>query len=1195
MKLLKEPVLSEQIVSDEERQIDQGIRQSAVRALHSGNFDFALKALEEGEVNITDLLEDIKIYQAELEVQNEELRQNHLIAENAMRRFGNLFNWLPLPALVVDDLGVVLECNEMASQRFKLSRHHLRSHFFLRLIKKQDQGRVQRVMAETKDRGKAVICNVCLHSSDTSELIADIHTTLLPEIRQLSPQYLVTIVDQTQSIAQRKALEASRRHFMAYFDGAPLGMAAINPDQGWLEVNQQFCILSGYERGELMRMTWLELTYPDDIEHDVARFNGLLSGETDGYELEKRLIRKDGNIVDVRVAARGLRRPDGHLDYLVIIVEDISSRKLAERMVIERDQALKTQALQLRERVKELRTIYAISRAAQQMTDNDTFLAEVLQLIPPGMLYPEDTGVSITLCGKTTATGNASQLLARLSSPIIVDGELLGEIVIGYAKPHDDIDKGPFFNEEQALIEGIAEQIGRLYSHLQNEQQRMLTDQRNAALLSLTTMAPTMTEPELLKFALEQAEALTGSIIAYAHFIHDDQEHIIFGAWSTNTVTACQAIEDSHYPISRVGIWADSFRLKKPIIHDDYAALGQTCGLPDGHVQLSRHMSVPVMEGNKVMMIIGVGNKAKPYNEGDLTMLEIIANNTWALLQRNRSQRRLELHAEVFGSSQEAVVITDAACKILSVNEAFSRITGYALEEAVGQTPRLLKSNKHDSDFYQTMWRQITAKGHWQGEIWNRRKNGEVYPQWLGITAVKSDKGEVSEYIGICMDISDYKAAQARIEYLAHHDSLTDLCNRTLLRDRFKYAKAYAHRQDTMVGVVFLDLDHFKNINDSLGHPMGDKLLLQVASRLLDCVREIDTVSRLGGDEFVILLNDIRSYDNIADISQKILNVLSQPFSIDDNTLNVTCSIGACLWPNDGEDFDTLLKKADTVLYQAKSLGRNNYQFFTEDMNEKVVRRMKLESEMRQGLGMNQFFLHYQPQFDITSDRMIGVEALVRWQHPALGTVSPGEFIPVAEESGFIVDLGHYILRQACLQMVQWLEEGYQFRVAVNVSYAQFMRNNLLQMVLDTLLETGLPPQCLELELTESILAAQPEKILLVIRKLKELGVHFSIDDFGTGYSSLSYLKRFAVDKLKIDQSFIHDVPGDPEDEAIVYAIINLAHSLKIECIAEGVETQKQADYLRSMCCKQIQGYLFSKPLSVIQISEFLKGDLHRE
>jgi diguanylate cyclase (GGDEF)-like protein/PAS domain S-box-containing protein len=587
-------------------------------------------------------------------------------------------------------------------------------------------------------------------------------------------------------------------------------------------------------------------------------------------------------------------------------------------------------------------------------------------------------------------------------------------------------------------------------------------------------------------------------------------------------------------------------------------------------------------------MIFGVGNKAGNYDASDLALLEVLANNLWTLLQRNRSVRELERDAEVFRMSREAVMITDANGTLVSVNDAFTQITGYDAKDAIGQTPRLLKSGRHDDDFYRKMWSQILDTGHWQGEIWNRRKNGEIYPEWLGVTVTRDDHGQVCEYIGIFMDIGEHKKAQERIEQLGYYDPLTGLANRRLLSDRTRQVIAAAQRQDHLVGLIFLDLDHFKDVNDAMGHLVGDELLKHVATRLQECVRQSDTVCRMGGDEFVVLLAKVNSPDNVADACSKVLAALSGAFEFKQHVIRISCSIGASIYPVDGESFDDLLRHADTAMYQAKAEGRNNFKLFTEEMNVRVQRRLKLQQEIRLALENKDFYVEYQPQFDLQSRRIVGVEALVRWNHPQMGIIAPGIFIPIAEESQLIIGIGDEVMRQACRQGKRWLDRGHRLNVAVNVSSVQFARNGLLRSVTDILEETGFPAELLELELTESILVGDPENVFSVVNQLRAQGVTFAIDDFGTGYSSLSYLKRFSVHKLKIDQTFIRDLLVDQDDAVIVSAIINLANNLQMECIAEGVETAEQAAKLGAMGCPLIQGYWLSRPLSVASMDALL-------
>jgi diguanylate cyclase (GGDEF)-like protein/PAS domain S-box-containing protein len=805
------------------------------------------------------------------------------------------------------------------------------------------------------------------------------------------------------------------------------------------------------------------------------------------------------------------------------------------------------------------------------------------------MLHPNDVCVSISIRGKNVNSLNYTSPLALIDAKLSVKGALIGNLFVGYSKAHETLDSGPFYKEEQQFVDGIAELIGRYMERVSEENERELTTKRNSALLELTTQATQLGDEALIRHAIDQAESLTQSRLAYAHFVSDDQQALILGSWSTNTQVNCVSANERDISPLQTGIWTDCLSQKQWIIQNDYRLISQRHCFPEGNPDLLRHITLPVMEGDKIVMIFGIGNKQADYDAGDLALLKMIAHNCWALLQNNRSHRRLKLDAEVFRNSREAVMITDVNTKILSVNDAFTTITGYTADEAIGQTPRLLKSGKQDFEFYRKFWLELNQHGRWQGEIWNRRKNGEIYPQWVGITAAKNERGQVSEYIAIFMDIGDYKQAQERIQKLAFYDPLTSLANRTLLTDRAQQALSLAQRHKHMMGVLYLDLDHFKFINDSLGHRVGDELLMRVAGLLLTCVRDSDTVCRFGGDEFVLLLSEVSSPENVVDISQKILKALTSTFEINEHLITVSCSIGACIYPLDGENFDTLLQRADTAMYQAKADGRNNCKLFTDEMNQRVQQRLKLQADLHLALKNQEIFVEYQPQFELISGRIVGAEALVRWRHPQLGMISPAEFIPIAEECGLIIEIGKYVMRQACQQTRHWLDQGHQLNIAVNVSYVQFQRSDLLQLVKVILEETALPAQNLELELTESILVADPDNVFVVVNRLRGMGIYLSIDDFGTGYSSLSYLKRFAVHKLKIDQSFVRDILIDKDDAIIVSAIINLAKSLSIDCIAEGVESEEQANLLKQMGCTQIQGYWLGRPLSSAKMELMLE------
>ncbi len=559
------------------------------------------------------------------------------------------------------------------------------------------------------------------------------------------------------------------------------------------------------------------------------------------------------------------------------------------------------------------------------------------------------------------------------------------------------------------------------------------------------------------------------------------------------------------------------------------------------------------------------------------------------ITQQVQSEAQLELAAKVFERGSEGVLITDADQNIVMVNTAFTRITGYSEDEVLGENPRILSSGRHDKTFFQDMWRAIKQRGLWQGEVWNRRKNGEIYPEWLSISQITTDEGVPTYYIGIVSDISQLKEDQEEIHRLAYYDPLTNLPNRSLLEERAAFALKIAQRNKDPLALLFLDLDNFKNINDSLGHKAGDRLLQAFADRLRGMVREEDTFARPGGDEFILLL-PATDASGAAHAAQKLLSLLNRPFRIDGYDLSVTSSVGIALYPEDGAHLSELYTNADIAMYRAKQKGRNTYSFFTPELQTHYVRLMRVENALRQALEHNQFELYYQPQQELQSSATIGFEALLRWVHPELGRVSPAEFIPIAESSGLIVPIGEWVLREATQQLRRWIDEGIAPpKMAINLSAAQFHHPNLPDIILSILDDASLPPEYLELELTESMTMDDPERAITMINRLHGAGISLSMDDFGTGYSSLSYLKRFKISKLKIDQSFVRDITSDSDDRVIISTIITLAQSLGLRVIAEGVETEEQQEFLRRLGCHDIQGYFFSRPINASDAEDFLR------
>ncbi|MGQ9369750.1 bifunctional diguanylate cyclase/phosphodiesterase [Azospirillum sp. ST 5-10] len=558
--------------------------------------------------------------------------------------------------------------------------------------------------------------------------------------------------------------------------------------------------------------------------------------------------------------------------------------------------------------------------------------------------------------------------------------------------------------------------------------------------------------------------------------------------------------------------------------------------------------------------------------------------------ERRRAEWEMGLAAKVFDHAVEGMMVTDAEARMVAVNDAFVRITGFARGEALGRDPKILASGRHDPEFYAALWRALLDDGQWTGEIWNRRKSGEVYPEWLSIQAVRDGSGGVVNYIAAFTDLSESRAQEERIRRLAQYDILTELPNRVLLRDRLERALAAAQRSGHRVGVLVVDLDRFKTVNDSLGHAVGDALLREMAARLSRAVRTSDTVSRQGGDEFVILLCDLEVPEAAGGVARKLLHALSEPCRVAGHELRVTPSIGIAVSPDDGATVDALLKSADMAMYAAKDSGRATYRFFTADLNRRASDRLWLENNLRRAIENGEMELHYQPQIRIDGRRLVGCEALVRWREPDGRLIPPSQFIPIAEETGLILALGDWVLDEACRRAAALPppdgSDG-AFRMAVNLSVVQLRRPGLWQRVADTLGRHGLPAERLELEVTESMLMEESGTVTDTLARLREMGVALAIDDFGTGYSSLGYLRRFHADKLKIDRSFVDGLCTGPDGGVIVAAIVSMARSLGMETLAEGVETAEQFDALAAMGCEQVQGFLVGRPMPFAEFAAF--------
>jgi len=557
--------------------------------------------------------------------------------------------------------------------------------------------------------------------------------------------------------------------------------------------------------------------------------------------------------------------------------------------------------------------------------------------------------------------------------------------------------------------------------------------------------------------------------------------------------------------------------------------------------------------------------------------------------ERKALYSRLAMTEKVLESTSEGVILSDANGNILWVNGGFSRISGYSRDEAIGKTTKLLRSGLQGPSFYKTMWDALLQDGEWAGEIWNRRKDGEAYPEWLTIKAIHDENGQPERYVGVFSDISKHKRAQETIRHLTYYDPVTRLPNRYLFQDRLGQAMERARRSDRRVALVLVSLDRFKTINETLGHQMGDALLREVAQRLTASVRGEDTVSRLRGDTFCCALAELNHTHDANPVINRILDSFASAFDINGHELFITASLGISLFPLDGSEIDDLLQKAESAVNRSKERAENTYHFYTPEMNANSMERLRLETDLRKAVNRGELILYYQPKVEIETGKLVGAEALVRWRHPEYGMVPPARFIPIAEDTGLILPIGSTVLQQACQQLKSWLDQGLTpVPVAVNLSAHQFRQNDMVQAITSVIADSNLPPGLIELELTESSVMRNADSAVMLLNELHGMGLSIAIDDFGTGYSSLSYLKKFPIDRLKIDRSFVQDLGTSQAGEEIVGAIIAMAHSLKMSVIAEGVENSQQLQMLRELKCEEVQGFYYSRPVPAEEFAQFL-------
>ena len=699
---------------------------------------------------------------------------------------------------------------------------------------------------------------------------------------------------------------------------------------------------------------------------------------------------------------------------------------------------------------------------------------------------------------------------------------------------------------------------------------------------------------EIMEYVVQGVEDENPSMICTILLLDEEGKHLLKGAAPSLPAFYSEAIHGVEIG-PEVGSCGTAAYLGRRVVVEDIASHPYWKNYKElaAMASLASCWSEPIFgSSGKVLGTFAVYKKTSSSpEENDLALIESMASLVGIAIERKRIEDELQLASMVYSHTGEATMVTDELNRIIAVNPAFTHITGYSQDEVLGKNPKLLSSGKHDSDFYTIMWEEIETSGMWQGEIWNRKKNGEIFPEWLTINTIHDREGKLHRHVALFSDITDKVRSDELIWRQANFDLLTELPNRRMFYDRLEQEIKKSNRSGLPLALLFIDLDRFKEVNDTLGHQKGVILLVEAARRIVACVRESDTVSRLGGDEFTVILSELADTDHVEKIAQHIISSLAEPFKLESEMAYVSASIGITFYPNDARDVEQLLRNADQAMYVAKDSGRNRFSYFTRTLQEKAQSRVRLLNDLRGALGSNQFELHFQPIVDLSTGLARKAEALLRWHHPDRGMVSPMEFIPLAEETGLIIDIGDWVFREAARWASRWTALcGGDFQISVNESPVQFQNeSNTIEAWLDHLRSLGISGQNIVIEITEGLLLNADSGVTDKLIHFRDAGIGVAIDDFGIGYSALSYLKKFDIDFLKIDQSFIRDLATDPSDMALTEAIIVMAHKLDLKVVAEGVETLEQKRLLQEAGCDFAQGYLFSKPLPPDEFEAFLK------
>ncbi|MCF7983400.1 MAG: EAL domain-containing protein [Thiohalocapsa sp.] len=1122
----------------------EALRERALEALRAGRFDLAEQVLARGDVTIAAVMENLRIYQAELELQNEELIRSQREAEQALGRFRTLFASLPVAELVIDHHGLIIEANPEARSLLELRDPRSHQYFLARLIADRNRGQVIRAWDKLSQTQSIQLPEIPFHSADGRNLIADLHIAKLPAEIEHMPRFVCAVVDRTDAVRQRESLESayarielSEERYRVLAEFSPAWDYWVDPDGCYIQVSPACYDITGYSADELTTEPALieRIIHPDDLSLWQAHADGSSGDRRKNHPpLEFRIRTKDGAERWIEHECNPVVTHDGRFLGRRGVNRDITSRREAQ----------------------------------EALRRNEALLSSTGRLARVGGWELEPATGAMRL---TTVT--------RELYGFDDDGELDVAAALSFYHPADRPKLERALTEAQTRAKPFELEL-RLHP-------------RGGGELWIKTTGTPVHEPDGRQLLRGSIQDITGRIQAQRALLETERKY--------------RALFES----AEEGMWI--------IQHGRFVSVNRAALHMLGYSEPAdvlgkrpRDISPPVQpdgldtvakEEQLLRQALDVGTQRFQWEhlraDGGTLPLEITLIRmelhgepalflTWQDLTDKRAAEEREIRARVvFENTSEGIIITDDRQRILAVNRAFTEITGYCEEEVLGQTPRLLQSGRHDEAFYQSVRASLEETGQWRGQIWDRRKNGEIYPQLTTISAVYDQTGRLTNYVGVFGDITQIKRSEEALYKLAHNDALTGLPNRTLLRARLEQSLQRAERYGSMLGLLFLDLDLFKTVNDTLGHSVGDTLLKRVAEAMQTQIRDADSLARLGGDEFIILMEDLAEPNTAAQLARRLLGVFTEPFQAEGRELYITASIGISIYPVDGRDMDTLLSNADVAMYQAKEHGRNTYRFFEPKMTEGAVERLRLETGLRGAILRRELSLVYQPQVKLADGSMHGAEALLRWTHPELGPIPPSQFIRIAEDLGIIGEIGAWVLEHACRQLARWDAAGFLVpRIAVNCSVQQLEQPDLLEDMRRILERTQVEPDRLEIEVTESMLMRQADQVIANLQALRDIGVTIAVDDFGSGFSSLAYLKRLPINRLKIDRAFIEHLTLDANDDAIARAIIALGRELGLDVLAEGVETDAQRAFLAREGCQEAQGYLFGRPMSPQRLME---------